>query len=178
MGKWRSNDKTILHRGFRLNPKGSCNDTPRARIEAALRASPRRSKIRFAPANRFRQEHLKVRPRTAHGRLLITNVQVRREPFPDHESNVCLRRRLTEYHTGYRAFSRAILLQLPLEELPDGSVLDNQILVQLVAFGYEISEMTCPAKYFKEASSGTYTDGGPTRSTAIGTRCTRGSSVS
>jgi hypothetical protein len=67
--------------------------------------------------------------------------------------NVCLRRRLTEYHTGYRAFSRAILLQLPLEELSDDFVFDNQMLVQLVAFGHEISEITCPAKYFKEASS-------------------------
>jgi glycosyltransferase involved in cell wall biosynthesis len=67
--------------------------------------------------------------------------------------NLCLRRRLTEYHTGYRAFSRNILRSLPLEELSDGFVFDNEILVQLVAFGYEIAEITCPAKYFKEASS-------------------------
>jgi glycosyltransferase involved in cell wall biosynthesis len=67
--------------------------------------------------------------------------------------NVCLRRRLTEYHTGYRAFSRNVLLRLPLEEISDGFVFDNEILVQLVAFGYEIAEITCPAKYFKEASS-------------------------
>jgi glycosyltransferase involved in cell wall biosynthesis len=67
--------------------------------------------------------------------------------------NICLRRRLTEYHTGYRAFSREVLLRLPLEEISDGFVFDNEILVQLVAFGYEVAEITCPAKYFKEASS-------------------------
>jgi hypothetical protein len=67
--------------------------------------------------------------------------------------NICFGRRLTEYHTGYRAFSRAILLRLPLEEISNGFVFDNEILVQLVAFGYEIAEITCPAKYFKQASS-------------------------
>ena len=67
--------------------------------------------------------------------------------------NLCFRRRLTEYHTGYRAFSRSILLRLPLEEISDRFIFDNEILVQLVAFGYEIAEITCPAKYFEEASS-------------------------
>lgn len=67
--------------------------------------------------------------------------------------NVCLRRRLTEYHTGYRAFSRDVLLRLPLEEISNGFVFDNEIIVQLVFFRYEIAEITCPAKYFEEASS-------------------------
>jgi len=67
--------------------------------------------------------------------------------------NVCFRRRLTEYHTGYRAFSRRVLMTLPLEEISDGFVFDNEILAQLVAFGYELAEITCPAKYFPEASS-------------------------
>jgi len=67
--------------------------------------------------------------------------------------NVCLWQRLTEYHTGYRAFSRQVLLTLPLEELSDGFVFDNEILVQCAFFGHEISEITCPAKYFEEASS-------------------------
>jgi glycosyltransferase involved in cell wall biosynthesis len=67
--------------------------------------------------------------------------------------NLCFRRRLTEYHTGYRAFSRRVLLTLPLEEISDRFIFDNEILVQLVAFGYEIAEITCPAKYFEEASS-------------------------
>ncbi len=67
--------------------------------------------------------------------------------------NLCFRRRLTEYHTGYRAFSRRVLMTLPLEEISDGFVFDNEILAQLVAFGYELAEITCPAKYFPEASS-------------------------
>jgi len=67
--------------------------------------------------------------------------------------NVCFRRRLTEYHTGYRAYSREVLLRLPLEENSDGFVFDNEILVQLMYFGYEIAEITCPARYFEEASS-------------------------
>ena len=67
--------------------------------------------------------------------------------------NICFRRRLTEYHTGYRAFSRRVLLTLPLEEISDRFIFDNEILVQLIAFGYEIAEITCPAKYFEEASS-------------------------
>jgi glycosyltransferase involved in cell wall biosynthesis len=67
--------------------------------------------------------------------------------------NISLRRRLTEYHTGYRAYSRNVLLRLPLEENSDGFVFDNEILVQLVYFGYEVAEITCPAKYFEEASS-------------------------
>ena len=67
--------------------------------------------------------------------------------------NMCFRRRLTEYHTGYRAFSRHVLLTLPLEEISDRFIFDNEILVQLIAFGYEIAEITCPAKYFEEASS-------------------------
>jgi glycosyltransferase involved in cell wall biosynthesis len=67
--------------------------------------------------------------------------------------NLCFRRRLTEYHTGYRAYSREVLLRLPLEENSDGFVFDNEILVQLMYFGYEIAEITCPARYFEEASS-------------------------
>jgi glycosyltransferase involved in cell wall biosynthesis len=67
--------------------------------------------------------------------------------------NICFGRRLTEYHTGYRAFSRRILLTLPLEEISDRFIFDNEILVQLIAFGCEIAEITCPAKYFEEASS-------------------------
>ncbi len=67
--------------------------------------------------------------------------------------NLCFRQRLTEYHTGYRAYSRDVLLRLPLEENSDGFVFDNEMIVQLVFFGYEIAEITCPAKYFEEASS-------------------------
>ena len=67
--------------------------------------------------------------------------------------NLCLAQKLTEYHTGYRAFSREVLLALPLEENSDNFVFDNEVIVQLVYFGYEVAEVTCPAKYFEEASS-------------------------
>ena len=60
---------------------------------------------------------------------------------------------LSEYHTGYRAFSREVLQTLPLEENSDDFVFDNQMLVQAVAFGYRIGEISCPTKYFPEASS-------------------------
>ena len=67
--------------------------------------------------------------------------------------NLCLPQKLTEYHTGYRAFSREALLALPLEENSNDFVFDNEMIVQLVYFGYEIAEITCPSKYFEEASS-------------------------
>jgi len=67
--------------------------------------------------------------------------------------NLLLGEKLSEYHTGYRAFSRRALETLPLEENDDGFVFDNQMLVQLVHFGFRIAEVTCPTKYFEEASS-------------------------
>jgi len=67
--------------------------------------------------------------------------------------NIAFGQRVSEYHTGYRAFSREVLMRLPLGELNDGFVFDNEILAQVRFFGYEIAEITCPAKYFEEASS-------------------------
>ena len=67
--------------------------------------------------------------------------------------NVLLGVKLSEYHTGYRAFSREVLQTLPLEENSDDFVFDNQMLAQAVAFGYRIGEISCPTKYFPEASS-------------------------
>ena len=61
--------------------------------------------------------------------------------------------KLSEYHTGYRAFSREILERLPLTENSDDFVFDNQVLLQILWFGYTIGEVTCPTKYFPEASS-------------------------
>lgn len=61
--------------------------------------------------------------------------------------------KLSEYHTGYRAFAREVLTTLPLEENSDDFVFDNQMLVQAVAHGFSIGEISCPAKYFAEASS-------------------------
>jgi glycosyltransferase involved in cell wall biosynthesis len=67
--------------------------------------------------------------------------------------NILLGVKLSEYHTGYRAFSRRVLETLPLEEASDDFVFDNQILAQSVAFGFSIGEISCPTKYFPEASS-------------------------
>ena len=67
--------------------------------------------------------------------------------------NILLGAKLSEYHTGYRAFSRRLLQELPLEENSDDFVFDNQMLAQILWRGYSIAEVTCPAKYFKEASS-------------------------
>ena len=60
---------------------------------------------------------------------------------------------LSEYHTGYRAFSRELLESLPLERNSDDFVFDNQMLAQSVMFGARIGEISCPTKYFAEASS-------------------------
>jgi glycosyltransferase involved in cell wall biosynthesis len=67
--------------------------------------------------------------------------------------NVFLRVKLSEYHTGYRAFSRKVLTELPLLENSDDFVFDNQMLAQCVHFGFRIGEVSCPTKYFEEASS-------------------------
>jgi len=67
--------------------------------------------------------------------------------------NIFLRVKLSEYHTGYRAFSRKVLTTLPLLENSDDFVFDNQMLAQCVHFGYRIGEVSCPTKYFEEASS-------------------------
>jgi glycosyltransferase involved in cell wall biosynthesis len=67
--------------------------------------------------------------------------------------NMFLRIKLSEYHTGYRAFSREVLTRLPLGENSDDFVFDNQMLAQCVYFGFHIGEVSCPTKYFEEASS-------------------------
>jgi glycosyltransferase involved in cell wall biosynthesis len=67
--------------------------------------------------------------------------------------NLLLGYKLAEYHTGYRAFSRRLLETLPLEENSDDFVFDNQMLAQTLWFGFDIGELTCPTRYFTEASS-------------------------
>src|ERR1700751_291065 len=67
--------------------------------------------------------------------------------------NLLLGAKLSEYHTGYRAFSRSLLERLPIERNSDDFVFDNQILAQIVWLGVPIGEVTCPAKYMPEASS-------------------------
>lgn len=67
--------------------------------------------------------------------------------------NILVDQKISEYHTGYRAFSRKVLETLPLEENSDDFVFDNQMLNQTVYFGFNIGEVSCPTKYFDEASS-------------------------
>ena len=67
--------------------------------------------------------------------------------------NVFLGVKLSEYHTGFRAFSREVLQTLPLLENSDDFVFDNQMLAQSVMFGFRIGEISCPTSYFEEASS-------------------------
>lgn len=67
--------------------------------------------------------------------------------------NLILGQKLSEYHTGFRAFSRRLLETLPLEENDDDFIFDNQMLVQAVEFGFQIAEVTCPTRYAPDSSS-------------------------
>jgi glycosyltransferase involved in cell wall biosynthesis len=67
--------------------------------------------------------------------------------------NILIGAKLSEYHTGYRAFSRELLERLPLAQNSDDFVFDNQMLAQIVWFGYTVAEVSCPTSYFPEASS-------------------------
>ena len=67
--------------------------------------------------------------------------------------NLLLNSKLSEFHTGYRAFSRQLLEKLPLEANSDDFVYDNQMLAQILWYGYMVAEVSCPTKYFTEASS-------------------------
>ena len=67
--------------------------------------------------------------------------------------NLVIGQKLSEYHTGYRAFSGEVLRALPLAENDDDFVFDNQMLVQAVYFGFRIGEVTCPARYEPQSSS-------------------------
>jgi glycosyltransferase involved in cell wall biosynthesis len=67
--------------------------------------------------------------------------------------NLLFGAKLSEYHTGYRAFSRELLMKLDLAKNSDDFVFDNQMLAQILWAGYQIAEVSCPTKYFPEASS-------------------------
>lgn len=67
--------------------------------------------------------------------------------------NLLMGKKLSEYHTGYRAFSRRLLESLPLQHNSDDFVFDNQMLAQAAWFNFSIGEISCPTKYFPEASS-------------------------
>ncbi|HBX50455.1 MAG: glycosyl transferase family 2 [Bacteroidetes bacterium RIFOXYA12_FULL_35_11] len=67
--------------------------------------------------------------------------------------NIFMNQKLSEYHTGYRTFSKEVLLNIDYMTNSDDFVFDNQMLAQICFAGYEIAEITCPTKYFEEASS-------------------------
>lgn len=67
--------------------------------------------------------------------------------------NLLLGKKLSEYHTGYRAFSRKVLETLPVERNSDDFVFDNQMLAQAIYKGFRVGEISCPTRYFPEASS-------------------------
>ena len=67
--------------------------------------------------------------------------------------NILMSAKLSEYHTGYRAYSRCLLEQLPIDVNSNDFVFDNQMLAQIIWFGHTIAEVSCPTKYFAEASS-------------------------
>lgn len=67
--------------------------------------------------------------------------------------NVLTGAKLSEYHTGYRAFSRSVLQTLPLLENSDDFIFDNEVLAQCICLKFRLGEVSCPTKYFKEASS-------------------------
>ena len=67
--------------------------------------------------------------------------------------NTLIGAKLSEYHTGYRAFSRELLERLSLKNCSDDFVFDNQMLAQIIWLGYTVAEISCPTKYFAEASS-------------------------
>jgi glycosyltransferase involved in cell wall biosynthesis len=73
--------------------------------------------------------------------------------FLTFSENLLTGAKLSEYHTGYRAFSRELLEKLPLHQNSDDFVFDNQMLAQILWLDYHIAEVSCPTKYFPEASS-------------------------
>ncbi|MES2731406.1 MAG: glycosyltransferase family 2 protein [Bacteroidota bacterium] len=67
--------------------------------------------------------------------------------------NILMNQKLSEYHTGYRAFSRPVLEKINLNRNSDDFIFDNEMIAQIFYHGFEIAEVTCPTKYFEEASS-------------------------
>jgi glycosyltransferase involved in cell wall biosynthesis len=100
--------------------------------------------------------HCVLGSRILGGRALAGNMPVYKyvsNRFLTLAENILTGAKLSEYHTGYRAFSRQLLERLPLDGNSDDFVFDNQMLAQILWFGYTIAEVSCPTKYFPEASS-------------------------
>lgn len=71
--------------------------------------------------------------------------------------NILMQQKLSEYHTGYRAYNKEVLLSIPFEHNSDDFIFDNELLAQIFYKGYDIAEITCPTRYFPEASSISFT---------------------
>jgi len=67
--------------------------------------------------------------------------------------NLLMNQKLSEYHTGYRAYTREVLEKIDYNKYSDDFIFDNQFLAEILYQGYEVAEITCPTKYFEEASS-------------------------
>ena len=67
--------------------------------------------------------------------------------------NILMNQKLSEYHTGYRAYSREVLESIDFNKNSDDFIFDNQFLAQILYYNFEVAEITCPTKYFAEASS-------------------------
>lgn len=67
--------------------------------------------------------------------------------------NICMNQKLSEYHTGYRAYSREVLTAIKYQNNSDDFIFDNELIAQIFYKGFEVAEVTCPTKYFQEASS-------------------------
>jgi hypothetical protein len=84
-------------------------------------------------------------------------LQVLQQSYFDLDSESAAGAKLSEYHTGYRAFARQVLESIPWEQNSNDFVFDNQMLSQIIYQGYTVGEISCPAKYFPEASSINFT---------------------
>ncbi len=73
--------------------------------------------------------------------------------FLTFSQNILMNQKLSEYHTGYRAYSRKVLENIDFNVNSDDFIFDNQFLAQIFFAGFEIAEITCPTRYFEEASS-------------------------
>ena len=125
----------MLHPDYQYTPEAAARDDRPDHRRALRRGS------RLAGPGR-------ARPRRAACRGTSTS-----RTAPTAIENLLCGAKLSEYHTGYRAFSREVLESLPLLENSDDFVFDNQMLAQILLAGFEIGEVSCPAAYFEEASS-------------------------
>ena len=87
------------------------------------------------------------------GRVACRSTSTSRTDFSPFSENLLLGSKLSEFHTGYRAFSRQVLESLPLHRNSDDFVFDNEMLAQAIYFDYRVGEISCPTRYFAEASS-------------------------